>query len=114
MSFRAKRLRDFLIISCCRSGFSASPNGYPRSNGTNSARGGLIIFVISSKSDIETVGMPTRSISAAIKPTAWTQKGQTGARKTASTPSSLSKFAALGAVSLISLLGEIIEPMNEK
>ncbi|MEZ5308382.1 MAG: hypothetical protein R2684_14650 [Pyrinomonadaceae bacterium] len=50
-------------------GSRGDPKGKPRGNGTKSERGGVITSVISLSSEIATVGIPARSISAAIRPT---------------------------------------------
>jgi hypothetical protein len=58
---------------------------------------------------MQTVVIPRRSSSAAIRPTVWLQIGQAGTRSATSTPSSTSNCAAAGAESRISRRGAVIK-----
>ena len=93
------------------SGSSGAPMGRPKSNGTQSARGGFICSVCSRTRLISTVAMPSSSINRASPPTARVQFGQTGVKKTALTPSSFKSPAKWRALS--SSASGSVAPMKE-
>ena len=82
--------------------------------GTKSARGGRMRSATSRSRVIETVVIPARSSADWTRQTVWLHIGQSGVKRTTSTPSSRNIEATAGAVSSINGLGPMIDPMKLK
>ena len=89
-------------VICCLS-LPGSPSGWPIGHFRKTALGAFVSSVNLLTMDMPAVGMPAFSISLCISPTDRLQRPHPGVSSTQSTPSSLSFFAASGAVSLKSV-----------
>ena len=76
------------MIARCTSGLPGGPHVCPSGKSVKATLGGLVEAVIDRALVIDRVGTPFSSIALLISPTDWWQTGQTGTRRTASTPMS--------------------------